>query len=163
MWLPRTSRTPSVDPCNRADNILDPGTASIHQNLTGVCRGAVRPFGLDMPLIASTLGPHDACAGHDAGAAVGCIAGTQRHKFGILDPAVRILISLREALFQRQTSRVNRQIKCAGGWQDLSTAQCIIQEKPQTDQPSRTSPFIQGIIADINRPVGVSPSNRMAR
>ena len=120
-----------------ADHILDPGTAGIDKRAGLPDPGAVRSFACDLPELALPLGMGDAGPGQDARAPRLGIAGAQHHQPRILHPAIRILVSQPEARFQRPAGRIARQIQPRGPRQDPASAEPVVKEQPQSDQPGR--------------------------
>src|SRR5690606_9476473 len=76
--------------------------------------------------------------GQDLGAALARIERVQDHEARVLDPAVRVREADAKVLLERRARRIAPQIDAPGARQLAATAEMVVQEQAEADQPDRT-------------------------
>ena len=117
-------------------NIIDPRAGRVDDSLELASLRTIRVFENSFPMIGVT---RERCAPgprQDFSAARLCINGVQDNKARILNPAIRILERQLELVLQSLQFRRRFAAKRGRCGQDLSTAQMIVDEQAQSDQPS---------------------------
>ena len=74
----------------------------------------------------------------DRRATVGCIAGVEQHQPRIIDPAIGIFkTGPKNAGLERGTGGIAREVEDARRRQKLASAQMVVDEQPEPQQPGR--------------------------
>jgi hypothetical protein len=127
-----------VQGCNR----VDPRAGGVHEN-PGLLSGgfAVLPD-LQIPVIGPAIQPDTFRTGPDLGTVVCSIAGGERHKPGILDPAIAIGEPLFQAFLQRVAATVLEKIDAPGARQYVAATEMIVKKQSEAQQPGRPHAFV---------------------
>ena len=145
MCEPCTSRTFAfaLTPAPRFQDILDPWSAGIDQRagLNCAARAARGVFDSDAPNAVGLADLDRARTGVDFGAAIRRIPRGEHHQPRVIDKAVGIFECPGEAVrHQGPSDLVPGQVDRTGRRQQVATADMVVKEQPEPQQPGRPQP-----------------------
>ena len=124
-------------------HVVDPRAGGIDQQPRLDLFGLAGPHVLDLdrPEAVFAARADHLRAGPDRRAAVGGVAGVQRHQPRIVDPAVGIFERLAEQRLQRLAGRIAAHVQRPGRRQQFAPADVVVEEQAEPDQPGRAQPL----------------------
>ncbi len=129
-----------------ADHPVDPGTGRIDEEPCAHlrARAGLHVFEADPPDPALAPGVRDLRPRPDLRAAACGIAGIQDHKTGVVHPAVGIFVGAGETRLERRARGIAPQIEDAGFRQEPPSADMIVKEEAEPQDPGRPQSALIG-------------------